>query len=222
MPTFECDECGKKFNSKKKKDEHVETAHGNKQATGGISGLPTRIMNNKKQFITLIFGGMMVFGLMFGATIFYSSIGPERNPGNYTTNPPTGRNIRSVSEVEDIELPNQTIVYSPLSKDEQVATLLRGGPVDMGEGLKPAVLIQYSCMTCKEQIKKIANFTGRFNQGRNWVYLAPYPDMNSSISLTSYGRIQEYEEFDRNDTKKFACGSLGNEPISCIETDIGS
>jgi hypothetical protein len=63
------------------------------------------------------------------------------------------------------------------------------------------VLVQYNCSTaCGELRQLLRSITSGYNSK---VILAPYPGMSSRIALTSWGKIDLLDEFDRERIEEF-------------------
>jgi hypothetical protein len=69
----------------------------------------------------------------------------------------------------------------PVAPELQVHNLEDGG-----------VAVQYSC-ECSELVAKLRAIVQRYDKQ---VILAPYPGMKSTIALTAWGRIDQFDEFD--------------------------
>ncbi|MDY6777474.1 MAG: hypothetical protein SVU32_02315, partial [Candidatus Nanohaloarchaea archaeon] len=77
MPEFSCPDCNEQFNSRQKRDEHMQAEHGG--ADQKKDPLGTRLKNamtDRKKLAALVFG-MTMIGLPFGGAVFYSTIGPS-------------------------------------------------------------------------------------------------------------------------------------------------
>ena len=70
----------------------------------------------------------------------------------------------------------------PIPNELQVHNLEDGG-----------VIVQYDCEDCEELVNQLEGVVGRYDER---VVMAPYPDMDSRIALTAWGRIDKFEEFD--------------------------
>jgi hypothetical protein len=70
----------------------------------------------------------------------------------------------------------------PIPNELQVHNLEDGG-----------VMVQYNCDGCEELVSQLADVVRRYDEH---VILAPYPNMNSRIALTAWGRIDEFDQFD--------------------------
>jgi len=72
----------------------------------------------------------------------------------------------------------------PIANELQVHNLEDGG-----------VMVQYNCQDCDELVSQLAEVVRRYS---DHVILAPYPNMDSTIALTAWGRIDTFDEFDRD------------------------
>lgn len=101
----------------------------------------------------------------------------------YNTKPPTsGPHIGSIAP--------WGISHEPIPDERQVHNLEDGG-----------VGVQYNCQ--EECDELIAELTSLVNDYKSEVFMAPYPDMESKIALTSWGRIDTLEEFDEERIRRF-------------------
>jgi hypothetical protein len=225
MPTFDCPACGETFSSKKKREEHIDTRHdGNAEQSGSSERIDRRLLGGitDSEKVSAIIFGILMIGLPFGGALFYASLGgggggtsnPDSGSSSYSANPPVGYNIQNVPEPDT--QPRQPITRQPLSKDTQVFTLLRGGPQNMGQGIRPAVLLQYACTDCPETRGTLENISRAFNQGGSWVYVAPYPDMDTTVAATAFRNSQKMDTANETLIRDFICSSLRNQPTACV------
>jgi hypothetical protein len=70
----------------------------------------------------------------------------------------------------------------PIPNELQVHNLEDGG-----------VMVQYNCDDCAELVSQLTSVVRRYT---DHVVLAPYPDMDSTIALTAWGRIDKFDQFD--------------------------
>ncbi len=77
---------------------------------------------------------------------------------------------------------------SPIPKELQVHNLEDGG-----------VVVQYNC-ECPELVAKLRAIVQRYDKQ---VILAPYPGMKSTIALTAWGRIDQFDAFDEKRIAQF-------------------
>lgn len=72
----------------------------------------------------------------------------------------------------------------PIPNELQVHNLEDGG-----------VMVQYNCDDCREVVDQLAAVVNRYD---DHVILAPYPEMDSRIALTAWGRIDKFDAFDES------------------------
>jgi hypothetical protein len=82
------------------------------------------------------------------------------------------------------QLTNWGVHSEPIPNELQVHNLEDGG-----------VMVQYNCEGCDELVNQLQGVVRRHP---DHVVLAPYPDMDSRIALTAWGRIDKFEEFDED------------------------
>ncbi|MDY6770630.1 MAG: C2H2-type zinc finger protein [Candidatus Nanohaloarchaea archaeon] len=223
MPEYTCPHCNKDFESRDARKQHIKDAHDSHTASQSYKRVLSAF-TDKKKLATLVFGITMI-GLPLGGAIFYSTLGPSsttsttsgNGPTGYTQSPPVGYGIRSVPQPEQI--PQRNILNAQLTKDQQVYLLMKGGPVEFRGGLRPAVLIQYSCTQCRGLIGDLVNFTRDFNQNQGWIYLAPNTRMNETIAVTAFQNSISLESFNATRIRQFTCTRTANQPLSCLGED---
>ncbi len=209
MPSFKCESCGKKFNSKKKRELHMKKVHG-KTGEGKKHGRP-HIFTKKR--VAAFMAGVLMVGLMFGGVIFWADMGDEgQGQNDFLENPPTG--IGRV--VEEGEVPNNYILDSPMSKEQQVFLLLHGGTQEF-DGVSPSTILQYSCEDCPETVTELESIAESFNSNHRYVYVAPYYDMDYEVALTGFQQLTTYEEVNSTEIEEDICTKMGNQPVKCIE-----
>ncbi len=218
MPSYDCPECSDSFDSREARRQHKDDVHGSEE-TGSLPRRLIDIFRSKKKFSALIFGIIMV-GLPLGGVIFYSSLAPASTPSSggsdgYRQSPPVGYGITSVPQ--PAEIPQGPIFDSELTPDQQVYLLLQGGPEQSQQGIRPAVLIQYSCTSCPETVQQIEDFAREFNAGGNWVYVAPNTRMNQTIAMTAYRNSEYLDAVNKSVMNNQACQWTSNRPLACIE-----
>ncbi len=111
--------------------------------------------------------------------------------GGYSTSPPTSgpHAPQAPPWGEQDALPEQS----------QVHALEHGG-----------VLVQYNCSPgCPQLVRNLEVITREYDRG---VILAPYPNMDAKIALTSWGQIDLLEEFDLERIEKFVSENRGHAP----------
>ncbi len=85
----------------------------------------------------------------------------------------------------------------PISNELQIHNLEDGG-----------VMVQYNCEDCDELVEQLAGIVRRDPEQ---VILAPYPDMDSRIALTAWGRINTFNEFDEERIVAFIEAYIGKD-----------
>ncbi len=82
------------------------------------------------------------------------------------------------------------IYAEPVPNELQVHNLEDGG-----------VMVQYNCPEgCEDLVAQLADIVSRYDKH---VILAPYPEMESRIALTAWGRIDTFDGFDEERIVKF-------------------
>ncbi|MCJ7478885.1 MAG: DUF3105 domain-containing protein [Candidatus Nanohaloarchaeota archaeon QJJ-7] len=208
MPKYVCDECGEVFQSKEELESH---AHESSKAPR-LQNLQIPSLSLRQ--IAVLFGVFLMATLFMGTVFFASSMGPsdqnERGTPASTedTSPPTGYTVQSqgdIPRVSNAELPGSAVTGSEISHDAQVYLLTR-----------PSVLLQYSCTGCQETVQNLSGIAKDYNNDRNWVYVAPYSDMDSKIAVTGFQRGPlKLEEVDDDRIGSFICSSLQEQPLQC-------
>jgi hypothetical protein len=99
----------------------------------------------------------------------------------YNSNPPTsGPHVNFIAR--------WGIHSTPVPKEFQVHNLEDGG-----------VVIQYNCKNCQDLVSKLEQVAKRYDR----ILLAPYPDMDTTIALTAWGKIDKLSQFDENRITRF-------------------
>ena len=112
-------------------------------------------------------------------------------PGGYSTSPPTSG-------------PHSTQVAN-WGEQGQVPEILQVHALEHG-----GVLVQYNCPTaCRELISQLRSITEKYDSK---VILAPYTNMDSLIALTSWGKIDLLDEFDRERIEEFVDKNRNHAP----------
>lgn len=224
MPTFHCPGCGKKFNSRKKRQEHINVDHGGEVEEG--KDRRSTLQKIKETFtfqrFAVIVGMLLMIGLPLGGTVFYSGAGGSQSSSqsssdNYGSNPPVGYSMRNLPEIDSSEMPSSQILSEELSKDVQLNVLVRGGKEQVGR-LKPAVLLQYSC-DCPEIEDELGSIAQQYPE---WVYVAPYTGMNTTISLSAFRQLDKIETVEKETINNFVCSALNNRPVQCLSGKFNS
>ena len=113
--------------------------------------------------------------------------GGTRSPVAYNTTPPT-------SGPHYDPLARWGVHTEPIPDELQVHNLEDGG-----------VLIQYRCDEPCPQLVEQLTAAGQpyLSSPHPYVILAPYPEMETRIALTAWGRIDQFEEFDEARIRRF-------------------
>lgn len=117
-------------------------------------------------------------------------MGEEHEP--YNSNPPTsGPHYRFSA--------GWGVHNTSIPKELQVHNLEDGG-----------VIVQYNCRgLATEKCDDLVQNLTRVVEGYNRVILAPYPDMDTIIALTAWGRIDKFNEFDEYRIRRFIEAYMG-------------
>ena len=62
------------------------------------------------------------------------------------------------------------------------------------------ILVQYNCRNCDALIGKLEAIVSRYSDK---VILAPYPNLNTRIALTAWGRIDTFDDIDEQQIVRF-------------------
>ncbi|MBI4499015.1 MAG: DUF3105 domain-containing protein [Chloroflexi bacterium] len=110
--------------------------------------------------------------------------GQEHEP--YNSDPPTsGPHYGSLAR--------WGIHTEPIAREFQIHNLEDGG-----------VLVQYNCPEgCPDLVQQLEEVVTDAARRYDRLILAPYPDMDARIALTAWGRIDKFEEFDRDRITRF-------------------
>lgn len=115
----------------------------------------------------------------------------------YNTSPPTSG--------WHYDIPLEDITWG--ARDEQVEDEVQVSYLERG-----GIMVQYNCpdecAVLQQQLELVVN---RYPEG---VTLAPYPDMDSTIALTSWGWIDTFEIFDDPRVDDFIQAHFGQGPTS--------
>lgn len=231
MPVYECGSCGERFRKKQRFTEHKEDCSGASadtvfnDLTSTISSidisLHPRDVRKKltKRNIGIAFGILMMATLFMGTAQFMTSTAPGQGPTGAAvaeSNPATGYSIRSARDIPNLRGGQRPGLVSdqPLSVDQQLYTLVRGGP----QGA-PAVILHYNCETaCPDLVNDLTTFAQNY---AGWVYVAPNPDTASRVVLTAFQQpVQRFDEFNQDELHGMVCGFYARAqiqgPISCV------
>jgi hypothetical protein len=87
------------------------------------------------------------------------------------------------------QLANWGVHTEPIPNELQVHNLEDGG-----------VMVQYNCDDCGDLVSQLTSLVRRYPEH---VVLAPYPDMDSRVALTAWGRIDKLDQFDSERIRSF-------------------
>jgi len=105
----------------------------------------------------------------------------------YNTNPPTsGPHFEGHVE--------QKISSKPVPKEIMVHEMEHGG-----------VFILYNCKNCEDLIAKLEKIARSYDN----VLMAPYPEMESKIALTAWGRLAKLDDYDEKTITRFIKSHAG-------------
>jgi hypothetical protein len=162
----------------------------------GTRRLSLREKRKRRERIWL-FGGIALVALVVGL-LLYGALRPRPGRavpslGNQHIQPPQTAAYNSSPPTSG---PHYTVIApwgvheEPIQNELQVHNLEDGG-----------VMVQYNCQAgCPELADQLAGIVSRYPEQ---VILAPYPDMDASIALTAWGRIDTLEQFDEKRILRF-------------------
>lgn len=117
-------------------------------------------------------------------------VGEKHEP--YNSDPPT-------SGPHYLFLARWGVHNTTILKELQVHNLEDGG-----------VIVQYNCRNLgEEECNVLVQNLTRVVKGYDLVILAPYPDMDSVIALTAWGRIDKFDKFDEYRIRRFIEAYMG-------------
>lgn len=214
MPKYVCSECGEVFGSKEAKEEHGHEDRGSAlRIPRDFSSLTDVSIPRLSLKQLAVLGGVFLMSTLFMGTVFFGSSLSPSSPGSGggagfdEPSPPVGYSIQSQADIpqrSEVDLPGSAISQQQLSTKAQLYLLTR-----------PVVLLQYSCVDCPGTVQELGQLASDFNAERDWVYVAPYRDMNATISLTAFRQSEEMDSFNRSRAESFVCSSLNQQPVPC-------
>ncbi len=182
MERIVCKHCGKKFRSEDSLHQHKQARH--QEELKGIFHLSSEGKIKIKR--TGVYLGVLVliaYGVYLGIV-------------NIKTYPPTSPQ----GHVESY--PPYRIMNEPIPEPIQKHILEH---VSSASGNRPGVLVQYNCEKFKcEQglIDKLESIVKKYD----YVYLAPYPQMDAKIALTKAGKLEILDKFNEERIIRFIGG----------------
>lgn len=177
MDKFVCAECKKELSSQEALTMHTRAKHSEKFKQPSFR-LGSKQNKNKKLVIFIIVVVIVVGGVYFLVS-------------TTKTLPPT--DIQGHVEAS----PSSHILKEPMPITIQKHMLEHAD----GYG-PPGVVINYNCedYICEEGlIKKLEAFAIQYN----FVYVAPFPNMNAKIALTKHGRIETLDSYNEERIENF-------------------
>ena len=174
MTVFECKECEREFNTKDALDMHNNSKH---------YKAPKMSINKKKTrnwIIFIVIVGVVVFGIYFGFS-------------NVETLPPTSMSGHIEAN------PSSHILREPMALAVQKHMLEH---VDGEQGVRGGVIINYNCEDYECDNSLIDNLE-ILAKDYDYVYVAPFKNMDAKIALTKLGKIQVMEEYNEEEIKNF-------------------
>ncbi|MEE8390435.1 MAG: DUF3105 domain-containing protein [Anaerolineae bacterium] len=146
---------------------------------------------------------MMIVGGILAATLIvvwlvYAATRPKPgravpDMGNLHIQPPQTAEHNSTPPTSGphyTQMARWGIHAEPIPNELQVHNLEDGG-----------VMVQYNCPEgCEDLVAQLADIVSRYDEH---AILAPYPEMESRIALTAWGRIDTFDRFDEERIVKF-------------------
>jgi hypothetical protein len=135
----------------------------------------------------IVFGGLIYQAARPRPGLAMPDLGNEHiafpETGIYNSAPPTsGPHYESLAR--------WGVHTEPIPNELQVHNLEDGG-----------VMVQYNCPDgCQDLVEQLVEVVSEYDDG---VILAPYPDMESRIALTAWGRMDTLESFDEGRIVRF-------------------
>jgi len=181
----ECEICGKILNSEDGLASHKRDKHSIERERDKD---PVDVKKTKKRYIIIIISLIIIFGVYWMFT----------SASNATSLPP----ISMEGHVERV--PSSHILRKPLALNVQKHLLEH---VDGIEGASGGVIINYDCKNfeCETNlIENLENFAVKYD----YVYVAPFKNMEVKIALTRLGRIEKYDSYDERGIEIFITGKI--------------
>jgi len=180
----ECEICGKILSSEDGLASHKRDKHSIERERDKD---PVKTKKNKTWFIIIIIGLVIIFG------IYWMSV----NASNASLPP-----ISMEGHVERV--PSSHILKKPMGLSVQKHMLEH---IDGEEGVGGGVIINYDCKNfeCEgDLIGKLEDFAVKYD----YVYVAPFKNMEVKIALTRLGRIEKYDSYDERKMEIFITGKI--------------
>lgn len=188
MKKITCKYCGKRFASDDALIQHNKSKHTEElKEEKNVFYLSDRRKKKIKK-MSIYTTALFIFGLFI--FFFYSAV------SNIKTYPPTS----TQGHVESY--PPSRIMDEPVPEPVQRHILEH---VASSFGNRPGVLVQYNCekFECEQDlVSKLESIVKDYD----YVYLAPYPQMDAKMALTKAGKLEILDEFDEEKIVGFIGG----------------
>lgn len=185
MPEFKCEICGKILSSEDGLASHKRDKHSIEREREKD---PVNVKKVKTWFIVIFIGLIIIFGIYWMISI----------SSNARSLPPTTMQ----GHIEAI--PGSHVLKKPMALNIQKHMLEH---IDGVEGVGGGTIINYDCKNfeCEEGlIGKLEDFAGKYD----YVYVAPFKNMEVKIALTKLGRIETLDEYDERRIEIFVTGII--------------
>ena len=176
-----CEACNRNFKDKEGLDMHNSAKHSKPESEK--KSLKINSKKIKNWGILIFIFGLIVFGIFWS----FSSV---------KTLPPTDMQVHV--EVN----PPSHVLREPMSIPIQKHMLEH---VDGQQGVRGGVIINYNCKDYNCEAGLIENLE-RFGYEFDYVYVAPFKNMDAKIALTKLNRIEILEDYDEEKINNFIRG----------------
>jgi len=181
----ECEICGKVLSSEDGLASHKRDKHSIERKKERD---PVSVKKIKTWSIIIVISLIVIFGFYY---MFTSASGAKSLPP-----------ISMEGHVE--RNPDSHILKKPMALSVQKHMLEH---VDGVEGVQGGVIINYDCINyeCEEGlVGKLEGFANKYD----YVYVAPFKNMEVKIALTRLGRIEKYDSYDERKIEIFITGKI--------------
>jgi len=175
MSSFVCEKCKREFKSQIALDSHTQAMH-----PGGVSNIVSKESKSKIGMIILI-GILLVVVVGIGFSM-----------ANAKTWPPTSM----IGHIE--ESPVSHVSRTPFPENVQKHMLEHSDGKDI-----PGIIINYNCVQFECEpglIEKLESFVDKYPE---FVYVAPFANMDAKIALSKLGRLNVLEEYNEQTIDQF-------------------
>jgi len=177
-----CEICDRTFKDEWGLSQHNEHKHAIK-ATTEKEGKPMNLGKYKGWIIFIVIAGVLIWGVMWLSSLG-TTLPPTDMVGHIEVNPPS----------HVMKVPMRIEIHKHMLEH-----------VDGEEGGRGGIIINYNCeqYECEAGlIEKLEAFTESYN----YVYVAPFKNMDAKIALTRLNRQTILEEFDEIKIETFITG----------------